>query len=456
MANMKKPLCSVLNEILSDLRSDPDNSERIYGAALFLAAVCHFNAKRNRGSISYDEVQKGFEDYRLTVSGPCYELFNIILRNKSDIPKFSVSSNNVKELADRIYNEHFKESDEEKFRYFDALRHVNYDALRKLIEQKGIKARYKKAVIPGELIISCFDDLINRVPKYNKTQNKSGTKKYHNERAQGFYSENEEKAARNNVVPETRIAFALASYNCRSAIEVLNQEYRNKKTDVKTRKKLEKILIPVFSNSPYFSLCIAHKNMLPEELRKKCKRNQIFVFVIAVITHDVLKTSDKELYIKSQNIVSQSLINKLKESEKNNPYANFAKDNVVNYYCKKTAKQLNGKPKIKYIFAADDYDFMLSNYKIFYNRWKYALVNSAASNSWFPLELPGKTCDRLAFLFEGSEDYSLKNLLKEQEEMAIESTSRSAAAVSRFERNRLPVRDVAPDIKEIDHDNIDH
>lgn len=455
MANMKKPLCSVLNEILSDLRSDPDISERIYGAALFLAAVCHFNAKRNRGSISYDEVQKGFEDYRLTVSGPCYELFSRILRNKSDIPKFRVSSNNVKELADKIYNEHFKESDEEKFRYFDALRHVNYDALRKLIEQKGIKARYKKAVIPGELIISCFDDLINRVPKYNKTQNKSGTKKYHNERAQGFFSENEEKAARNNAVPETRIAFALASYNCRSAIEVLNQEYKNKKTDDETRKKLEKILIPVFSNSPYFSLCIAHKNMLPEELIKKGNRKQIFVFVIQVISYDILKTQGKELYIRSQNIVSQSLINSLKKPEEYNPNAKITEDNVDEYYCRKKRKQ-GRKEKYKYILAADDYDFMLSNYKRFCHRWKYVLVNNAAPNSWFPLELPGKTCDRLSFLFEGSEDYSLKNLLKEQEEMAIESTSRSAAAVSRFERNRLPVRDVAQDIKEIDSDKFDH
>ena len=76
---MKKPLCSVLNEIRTELSSEPDNCERNYKAALFLVAVCHFNKKRNRGSISYDEVQKGFEDYRLTVSGPCYELFNKIL-----------------------------------------------------------------------------------------------------------------------------------------------------------------------------------------------------------------------------------------------------------------------------------------------------------------------------------------------------------------------------------------
>lgn len=109
----------------------------------------------------------------------------------------------------------------------------------------------------------------------------------------------------------------------------------------------------------------------------------------------------------------------------------------MNYYCKKAAKQLNGKTKIKYIFAADDYDFMLSNYKIFYNRWKYALVNSAASTSWFPLELPGETCDRLSFLFEGTEDYSLKNLLTEQEEKVIESTSKSTAAVLKFEGNRM-------------------
>ena len=443
---MKKPLCSVLNEIRTVLSSEPDNCEQNYNAALFLVAVCHFNEKRNRGSISYDEVQKGFEGYRLTVSGPCYELFKILLGDESDIPKDRVFPKDVMGLAEKLYYEYFGDG---KCLYDNKIiasssKHVDYDELRNYIEKTTWK--FPQAAIPRELIISCCEDLISRVPKYNKTQNKSGIRKYYSERAKNYLTKEEEQAARDNNAPQTKMAFAIASNLCRSAIDTLNNEYKT--CDDDSRKKLEKILIPVFSNSPYFSLCIAHKNMLPEKLLETSKPEQIFVFVIVVITHDINEQSGKKLYVRTQNIVSQSLIDSLKEFDQDNFNANNDKDKAEKYYCRKTEIEEDGKRKIAYVFAADDYDFMMSNYKNFYNNWRYAVVNSAVSNSWFPLVLPGGVCDCLSLLSEKTADYSLRDLLKEQEEKAIESTSKSAAAASAFEENGMCFRSIIPDKKE--------
>lgn len=446
MANMKKPLCSVLDEIRTELSSEPDNCDRNYRAALFLSVVCHFNEKRNRGKISDDEVQKGFEEYRSTVSGPCYELFKRILGEESDIPKDRVFPKDVMRLAENNFYKFFGDG---KCLYDNGIiasssKHVDYDELRNYIEKTTWN--FPKVVIPKELIISCCEDLISRVPKYNKTQNKSGTKKYHSERAKGFYTKEEEQAARDGNAPQTKMAFAIASNHCRSAIDTLNNEYKT--CDDETREKLEKILIPVFSNSPYFSLCIAHKNMLPEALLKLSESDQIFVFVIVVITHDILKTSDRELYVRSQKIVSQSLIDSLKKYDLNSFNADIDKYIVENYYCRKTKEQENGKPKIKYIFAADNYDFMLEKYRKFCSKWKYTIVNSVSSNNWFPLELPEKLYDSLKSLFIKTDDYSLELLLKEQEEKAINLTSKSDDAVSAYEGNTMNFRAAIPAKKE--------
>ena len=288
------------------------------------------------------------------------------------------------------------------------------------------------------------------MPKYNKTQNRTGTRKYYDERDKGFYTEEEEKAAREGKEPQTKMAFAIASNKCRSAIVKLNNEYAT--GDNETRMKLEKILIPVFSNSPYFSLCIAHKKMLPEALLKLSESDQIFVFVIVVITHDILKTSDRELYVRSQKIVSQSLIDSLKKYDLNSFNADIDKYIVENYYCRKTKEQENGKPKIKYIFAADNYDFMLEKYRKFCSKWKYTIVNSVSSNNWFPLELPEKLYDSLKSLFIKTDYYSLELLLKEQEEKAINLTSKSDDAVSAYEGNTMNFRAAIPAKKEKETD----
>ena len=446
MANMKKPLCSVLNEIRTELSSKPDNCDRNHRAALFLTVVCHFNEKRNRGKISDDEVQKEFEEYRPTVSGPCYELFKKILGEEFDIPKDRVFPKDVMRLAENNFYKFFGDG---KCLYDNGIiasssKHVDYDELRNYIEKTTWN--FPKVVIPKELIISCCEDLISRVPQYNKTQNKSGTKKYHSERAKGFYTKEEEQAARDGNAPQTKMAFAIASNHCRSAIDTLNNEYKT--CDDETREKLEKILIPVFSNSPYFSLCIAHKNMLPENLLETSKPEQIFVFVITVITHDILKASGKERYVRTQNIVTQDLIDSLKKFDQDNFNARHDKDKAEKYYCRKIEIEENGKSKIAYVFAADDYDFMMSNYKNFYNNWRYAVVNSAVSNSWFPLVLPGGICDSLPLLSEKTADYSLRDLMKEQEEKAIKSTSKSAIAVSAFEGNTMNFRAAIPAKKE--------
>ena len=464
MANYVKPLYSVLEEILTDIKNrhnDPEFNEIL---VYFFAAVCRFNENRNRTSI--DDKEKGFEGYRSTVSGPCYELFNrFLVGDKPGISLSMVSTKHVKKKADEIYDKYFTKSDEIKFRYTDPdtdkdldLKppfHIDYEGVLNCIKEKGINKNSKKSVIPTDLIISCCNDLKKRISRYNLLQRKRAQQHYYKSKAEGHSTSKKQFKQREEIHKETNVTISIDSGICRNVIHNLNSEYEEANEEIKSR--LKKILIPVYSDSPYFALCIAHKNRLPYEIYSECARSREdieiintyksvpnFVFAIIALTYDISNSDKNRKYAITQNVVTKNFLLGFEFLDNDVASDNRATINgiqIAKYYSKKIGSEKR--------ICADDYDFMMKRYEDMCKDLERVFMNVDTQDKWFPLELPGNTYNKLSFMFEDpTGNFKLQNLIREYKEPE-ETENKVHPELDKYEKNVNLYGQTIKEIKEM-------
>lgn len=369
-----RPLLMVFEEAYNAaITNDKAQSKSQIAFALFVAAISSNNIRRTSYIPKDCRINVGYENYPDTVSGPTYELL-CLLNGKDSTESGRLSAASFNKLAKEVTQSFLGSSDINKDYIYNINHKVpNFDRLCDAIKQLDHKKPYamllrniRKAnpynktseneILDG-LIRSCYSDLYPRIKQYteNETNRKNG--------------ENKDK--------NSSFSYSLAPNNCEKMIKELNDKYKT--TDKDTQAKLERILLPVYSNSPYFSICIAHKNQLPKEIRKKANENICFVFVLTFSKYAVNGNPKEPEYARSQNIFSQEHLSAYFQSNiramtKLMSYS--TQDLDIEYY----TAPFFGHDKC----CADQFKTMKHKYEKMCDEWERYFIKDMNSIQWFP------------------------------------------------------------------------
>lgn len=359
----QRPLLVVFHDIYESCKTKKQN-RALY--ALFVAAICSNNSRRC-SYIPEGYIQKeGFENYPFTVSGPCFELISLLAKNGlTDDVRLSASG--LRKISASVTERYLKSSDINKdILYPDGRKVADYDKLSETITSVDLKAVYKTLANKrsekelNKLIDESYSDLTWRITEY--TDNENTRKK---------------KETKNTV---SNFSFSLASNKCEEAIKELNKKYNISSDEEK--EKLERILLPIYSTSPYFSICIAHKNVLPEQIRKKTDGKTAFVFVLSFVSYLTDKENGTRKYTRTQNVFSYVQLKRIfgRDIRINRKIESFGSiyDQVLDrdYY----TLPFYGNEKC----CASSYKSMRAKYNQMLDNWEKYFVRNACQ--WIPIE----------------------------------------------------------------------
>lgn len=414
----KKRLINKLREIEDELqtfkRMDSANPERVLiNAALFITAISSLDEARNRARPDGYEQKSKYLFYQDTVSGPCYELFKKMSKDShGDKEDRKVSSGNFITLAKQATGkfestlakgsiENYKNSNEG----------MNYSVLYEDIAKiESVKLKnIMNLNIPGllELVIDCYEDMLIRVTEYNNKQRKKSAKKRLIDKAKT--KETGEMQGDEDEDKKTNITFSVSRSGCNNTILKLHSAYKEleKREDNNSKllkERLEQILIPVYSTSPYFVLCIAHKNMLPEDILKNYQPKRSFIFVIVAVTYEYNNTDSRQEYSVSYNVVSEEYVRSIRNLSLD--IQSVSKKINKSFYTDATSG----------ICCADLYNNMIFKYKCCCKLFNQELAWRDAEMHWLPLDLPNGIFKDLKSLLGDTNHFEYGSLLRETEE----------------------------------------
>lgn len=365
----QRPLSMVFSEIFESCKTKKQDRAAY---VLFLAAICSNNSRRCSYIPENYRPRKGYESYHLTVSGPSFELIRILEDDNKEGAKLSASA--FRNIAGSVTQKYLGTKDINKdILYQENHKVADYDRLLSKITSVDLKAVYKsltKSISEKgleKLIEDSYMDLTWRISGY--TDNENVRKK---------------KETRNAV---SRFAYSLAPDKCEEAVKELNNKY-NKATEME-KEKLENILLPVYSISPYFSICIAHKNMLPEKISKMADKNSNFVFVLSFAKFVVKENGNTKNHSRTQNIFSyKRLKSDLKTDIK-------IQRHVEQYGRNEEDQSLDLKYYTTESFGHDKccatrYKDMRSKYESMLEEWEQCFIKSKDNCEWVPIDQDNK------------------------------------------------------------------
>lgn len=409
MSSMNETLTDILSKIYKGLErlkksgrpeSDPDFQSALIYAALFYAAMASVNEKRNR-TRPYDYEQRpGFEKYKGTVSGPCHKILLILTgEENSDIQEGKVTSKELKDLAikacsiyldGKLANGGLKD-------YKDYNGTPDYSVLyrdiQKLKLDKNLLNRFTY-----KLVSDCCLDLLVRTERNKELEKDAAVRKYIG------------KIQDTDIQQYTNVSFAIATSTCKATITELNKAYKNA-DNKELIEKLEQVFIPVFSNSPYFFLCISHKRNLPKEISDRCDKDQYYVFVIITAEYTLGKNSRyASEYSVKYNVVSHDYVKNIQDL----PFDIVADLNGRSITeDKKINRKFYTNGKNPYCCAAS-YDDMIERYNYCCRYFKGSPLMNNNEEHWLPLDLPKGITKNLSSLYRTVNGYDLKQIFGEE------------------------------------------
>lgn len=422
MSSMRETLTDILSNIQKDLEhhkssgrpeSDPDYQRTLINAALFYAAMASVNEKRNRTRPDYYEQRPGFEKYKNTVSGPCHKILLILTETESnDIQEDKVTSKELQKLARDACSVYLdgKLAKGGLENYKDYNGTPNYSDLYRDIQKLKLNTSLINR-FTYKLVSDCSIDLRIRAKRNQDIENVAAERKYHGKRKD------------NDKQQHTNVSFAIATSTCGATITALNKSYKNA-DNMELRERLEQVFIPVYSNSPYFYLCISHRKKLPKEISERCDKDQNFVFVITTTEYIHWKTSRYTgEYSVKYNVVSHDYV----KSIQNLPFDILADLNE---------REVTEDKKINRIFytnkknpdcCAMSYDDMIAKYNYCCNYYfKGSPLMDNNENHWLPLDLPKEITDMLSPLYITGSEYNLSEIFSKGQDISESSPLLSA------------------------------
>lgn len=360
----QRPLPTVFNEIYESCKI---KKQDMAAYALFLASICS-NNNRRCSYIPEGYVQtEGFEDYPLTVSGPCFKLVSL-LAGTERTDNIRLSASGFRKISVSVTERYLDSSDINKdILYPEDHKVADYDRLLNKIMSIDLRSVYKsltKNISEKELrtlIDDSYSDLTWRITAY--TDNENVRKK---------------KESKNTI---SNFAFSLAPDKCNQVIKELNRKYNNASDSEKT--KLERILLPVYSISPYFSICISHKNRLPERIKDTIDDNICFVFILSFTTYNIKEEENTKRYSRTHNVFSYSELNKA--FEKNSRIHILAESYGTSEKDQSLDREYYMSPSYGYEkCCAADYKTMRSKYDHVLDKWENYFVKYSCQ--WIPID----------------------------------------------------------------------
>lgn len=362
----QRTLSMVFSEIYESCKTKKLNRAAY---VLFLAAICSNNSRRCSYIPEKYRPRKGYESYQLTVSGPSFELIRILEEgDKKDGIKLSASA--FRNIAGSVTQKYLGTKDINKdILYQENHKVADYDRLLNKISSIDLKAVYKSLTKSmsekglEKLIEDSYMDLTWRISGY--TDNENIRKK---------------KETRNAV---SSFAFSLAPDTCKDAVDKLNNKY-DKATKTE-KEKLENILLPVYSISPYFSICIAHKNMLPEDIRKMADKENNFVYVLSFSKFVITENGNTKKHSRTQNVFSYKRLKlDLKTSIK-------IQIHVEQYGHNEKEQSLDKKYYTTESYGynkccVSSYKDMRSKYEAMLREWEQYFINNKVNCQWLPID----------------------------------------------------------------------
>ncbi|MBE7071213.1 MAG: hypothetical protein E7383_00450 [Ruminococcaceae bacterium] len=422
MSSMRETLTDILSKIQKELEhhrnsgrpeSDSNYQRALINAALFYAAMTSVNEKRNRTRPDDYEQRPGFEKYKNTVSGPCHKILLILTETESNnIQEDKVTSKELQKLAKDACSVYLdgKLAKGGLENYKDYNGTPNYSDLYRDI-QKLKQNKYLLNRFTYKLVSDCCLDLQCRTKRNIEIEKTAAHRKFIG------------KIKDTDKQQRTYVSFAIATSTCRATISELNKAYEN--ADNKgLRERMEQIFIPVFSNSPYFFLCISHKKNLPKEILDKCDKNHYFVFVITTAEY-IHKKSDRPTseYSVKYNVVSHD-------------YVKSIQDLPLDIVADLNEREVTEDKKINRIFytnkknpdcCAMSYDDMIAKYNYCCNYYfKGSPLMDNNEDHWLPLDLPKEITDMLSPLYITGSGYNLSEIFSKGQDISESSPLLSA------------------------------
>lgn len=400
MSSMHETLSDILKKIDEELtgfknsgkpETDHQFQRSMINAALFFAAISSVNEKRNRTRPDGYEQRIGYEKYKATVSGPCHRMFLIMLFSGLETPNIvegKVTSKDFLELAISVRAEYLDgklaKGSLDDYKDYNGTPDYSevYRDIQKLKTCRRLIYRFSY-----QLIKDCCADLEIRTDKNRQTERNAAKIKY----------------MKRDVLNDsyyTNVSLSIAISTCTETINELNAAYANEK-DSNLKQKLEKIFIPVYSNSPYFFLCISHRKNLPKEIQGRC--DKYFVYVLTAAEYKINESGEYSL---THNVISQDFAKKVSALSAND-YYEFKNINM-NHRFYSYDDELN--------CCAMSYDEMRIKYERCCRDFKGYFPREDAEKQWLPIALPEGLYDKLSSLYKDDEKYKLNQLLKKEYE----------------------------------------
>lgn len=312
---------------------------------LYIAFVCNKDPRRCQKYPKTYKPKAEYKAYPNYISGPCYQLFELITRNHENNLSAKEQKEHFKSLCKSICDKYisYNTSAAVPNTYYDI-----YDYLCKTIDND---CSLIQTDISNKLIDDSYYDLYERIIAYNNYN-----------RLKKFDLKELEKVKKETVNnEETNIELTLSQKACERIIKTLNEEYSNSDKEPEIRIKLENIFLPVLCRSPFASICIVHKNNLPKTIRSTIEKDINFVFVFTTIRYEMNQSRDNSEYNISNRILtdeyiknSSTLINTLFSEGIYYPMGDHDKCPIISSYTSMKARYEQLCPHIMPLSCQDD------------------------------------------------------------------------------------------------------
>ena len=401
-----------LAELKASGKTDSDFvfQRALINAALFIAALSSINERRNRAHPDGYEQRPGYVKYKAQVSGPCHRMLLILAGDPTDnLIEGKVSSIDYQTLAIKVRSIYLdgKLAKGTLDDYKDKNGKPDYsEVYRDILKMKTEKSLINK--LSYQLIRDCCIDLEIRNDTNRQKEKNAAIEKY--QRKIGIDPRNNERDDANEQ-KFTNISFAISSVTCRATIIELNNAYKNSENEDE-RHRFEHIFIPVYSYSPYFFLCITHRNNLPKEIVANCSMDQHFVFAITTAEYILDQFNEnKGAYSVTYNVISNDYIKTLSDLpldiledleeeriKKGNGINNRFYTNYKNKGC-----------------CAMSYNDMIERYKVCCDYFEGYSPRRYKEDHWLPVDLPKGITERISHLYknEGPGMFNLEHFFEE-------------------------------------------
>lgn len=325
---------------------------------LFFAIISLINPRRSCTKPLDEKKQKGFEHYKISIPGPLYEL---LIRFLSETTNYNLTNTQFTRVANDVAKLFFANPVEYIQTYSSTLyggkTKYNYDGMLlgviDLLNQRKLDEKIIKIALPTKEVQTACIDLKNRIKRYNGIHNEK-TKKH-----------NKNVKLRENKL-KTNIVFSVEEEDFDKIINVLNK--------AEGSIAIKQLLLPIYSISPYYSLCIAHKSQLPNFLVPST--NGQFVFVIAALVYDVHQIAIDAKDLTLEHFISHIVISsKTKKAFKNWP----ADINNPDEYYKDAEKPCSGC-----------FEKMRQNYIEWCDKVKNYPMRKSKNDLWLPIPVQNK------------------------------------------------------------------